>query len=434
MDHLAAPLDDFIGQVAAQLADRPRRAALFANCYRNTLLTAVRPQPDGSAFVLTGDIPAMWLRDSAAQIRPYLPLAAGSGRFSDLIAGVVRRQLHFITIDPYANAFNETPSGAAWHRDFKDQDPWVWERKYEIDSLCYPFWLAASLWRATGRTDIFDQLYRDAAREVLRLWRREQDHARSGYLFQRPGAPAIDQLPNGGRGSPVGATGMTWCGFRPSDDACSYGYHVPSNAFTTVALADLAEVAAEVLGDRWLADAARSLRREILTGLRDWAVVVAPGSGPGYAYEVDGLGNSLLMDDANIPSLLSLPYLGFCDTADPIYRTTREFVLGRDNPYYFAGRHAAGVGSPHTEPGWVWHLSLAMQGLTSGDPEEQDRILAVMEATDGGTGLMHEAFDPDDPAAFTRPWFSWANALYCELVLTWLGIPIAPRPASGPDE
>jgi meiotically up-regulated gene 157 (Mug157) protein len=209
---------------------------------------------------------------------------------------------------------------------------------------------------------------------------------------------------------------MTWCGFRPSDDACRYGYHVPSNAFATVALADTA----------------LTLRQELLAGLRDWGVVQAPGLGRVYAYEVDGLGNSALMDDANIPSLLSLPYLGFCGPDDPVYRATRELVLSRTNPYYYTGRHAAGVGSAHTEAGWVWHLGVAMQGLTSSDPDEQDRVLAVMEATDGGTGLMHEAFDPNDPTRFTRPWFSWANALYSELVLTWLGIQVAPRAGTEP--
>lgn len=426
MEQVLAATDAYADQIAMRLRSEPRRASLFRSCFRNTVATTMQPLADGTVFVVTGDIPAMWLRDSAAQIRPYLALARESSAVADLLVSVVRRQLRYVAIDPYANAFNPAPNGACHRRDFPDQSPWVWERKYEIDSLCYPIRSATEIWRATGRTDHLDDTFVAAVRVILQLWRLEQDHPRSKYRFHRRGAEQHDTLSHAGRGAPVAPTGMTWSGFRPSDDACTYGYLIPANAFAAVVLGDLAGLARDVLADDALAAEALSLRGQIVDGIAGHGLVELPGHGTGYAYEVDGMGNALLMDDANIPSLLSLPYLGFCTTDDPHYQANRAWILSRANPWYFSGTAAAGVGSPHTPTGYVWHLALAMQGLTTDDPRERDDILRVMEATDAGTGLMHEGFDVDDPARFTRPWFSWANALYCELVLASLGIDPVP--------
>jgi meiotically up-regulated gene 157 (Mug157) protein len=318
---LAIPesMQQLIDQVTSQLSARPKLAALFRNCFPNTLTTTMRPHADGTTFVITGDIPAMWLRDSAAQVRPYLILAESDPHIADLISGVVKRQLGYIVEDPYANAFNEEANGKGHQSDKTAMKPIIWERKYEIDSLCYPLQLSYLLWKATGRTDHFDATFRQAAQEILKLWKREQDHvANSSYSFERSDCPPTDTLPNDGKGTPVAPTGMTWSGFRPSDDACTYGYLVPANMFAVVALGYLAEIAEQVLSDSALAQEAKALANEIDAGIRQHAIVEHPSFGKVYAYEVDGFGNSNFMDDANVPSLLSAPYLGYCANNDPI--------------------------------------------------------------------------------------------------------------------
>ena len=229
-----------MARVDEALADRPRLATLFRNCFPNTLDTTTELHDDGSTYVFTGDIPAMWLRDSSAQVSPYLSLAGQDADVRRIISGLIRKQIGYILIDPYANAFNRTADGACWAPDETDQNDWVWERKYEIDSLCYPLWLAHRYWQATGDTSVFDDEFRRAARVILELWTVEQDHvARSPYRFQRRDCPPSDTLTHEGLGAPVAPTGMTWSGFRPSDDACRFGYLVPANLFAVVALRHL---------------------------------------------------------------------------------------------------------------------------------------------------------------------------------------------------
>lgn len=413
-------------EVAARLPERPKLAQMFARCFANTFETTLRPQADGSVFVITGDIPAMWLRDSACQVRPYLLLAPHDLAIADLIAGVIRRQAEFILLDPYANAFNETASDQHYSAaDATDipVHPQVWERKYELDSLCFPLQLAWLFWRATGRTGHLDATFRQVAGVIVGLFRREQRRAPgAGYFFRRENCPATDTLAHGGWGAPVAATGMIWSGFRPSDDACEYGYLLPANMFAAVVLGYLAEIAETVWADQALAREALALRDEVQAGLERHATVERPGFGPIYAYETDGLGGYVLMDDAGTPSLLSLPYLGYCRPDDPTYLNTRRWALSAENPFFFSGAAAAGIGSPHTPPGYIWPMALAMQGLTSADRSEQAALLDTLARTDAGTLLMHEGFHADDPSRFTRPWFAWANALFSELVLAYCGL------------
>lgn len=395
---------------------------------RRTLEDTITIDDDGTAFVITGDIPAMWMRDSTTQMLPYLrlvaavspsaaaPLAAAARELADVLVAVVRRQFACIAHDPYANAFNRGPTGA--HHDDRDlcDDPSVWEQKYEVDSLAYPVQFAAAVHRATGRTDHLGPQAHAVARTVVDQLRLETDHDRSAYRFVRDAPEPTETLVREGRGTPVAVTGMTWCGFRPSDDACTYGYNVPENLHAASALGDLATLAADLWADRELAADATALRDDILRGVAEHGVVPHPRD-PGtqvYAYEVDGLGGVVLMDDANTPSLLSLP-LDAPDVLDPAIATaTRAFVLGPDNPYWFSGSAASGIGSPHTLPDRVWPIALAVEGLT-GTPSRRRELLDVLLATDAGTGRMHESFDVDDPSAFSRPWFSWADAMFCEL-------------------
>ncbi|GAB3631865.1 glycoside hydrolase family 125 protein [Microbacterium shaanxiense] len=420
----------FIHSVVERVRERTDEAttAMFARCFENTLGTTLREMPDGTLFMLTGDIPAMWLRDSTAQLTPYLHFAAEDEAVGDMIAAVSRRQIEYILLDPYANAFNAEANANGHQNDLTEQSPWVWERKYEVDSLCYPVQLAHDLWAVTGRTDHIGDSFARAARTIIDLWRTEQHHEQqSPYRFERLDCPPTDTLVRDGRGSETAPNGLTWSAFRPSDDACTYGYNVPGNIFAAVELQHIETIATEVLGDPELAASARELRIDITRAIRQHAVVEAPEYGDVYAYEVDGRGGVLLTDDANVPSLMSLPLLGWCRPDDPLYLATRDFLLSASNPTFVSGvlssgTEAAGIGSPHTPDGHIWPIALCVEGLTTDDVDEKDRIRRLLLETDAGTGLMHESFLATDPEIYTRPWFSWANAMFCELVLDITGL------------
>ncbi|GAA5153790.1 glycoside hydrolase family 125 protein [Amycolatopsis dongchuanensis] len=377
-----------------------------------TLRDTVTIGEDGTAFVITGDIPAMWLRDSTTQLTPYLRFLGECPPLAGLVTAVVRRQFACLAHDPYANAFNDGPTGAHYEPGDLCDDPHVWEQKYEVDSLAYPVTLAHRLWRATGSAEAFDTRAHRVLRTIVAQLRLEQRHDESPYRFERPGAIPTETLARGGRGTPVAVTGMTWSGFRPSDDACTYGYNIPANLFAAQALLAIAEIADEVYRDPVLARDARALSGELVDGVKAHGIVDGT-----YAYEVDGLGGVLRMDDANTPSLLSLPLLAPDVLDADVWRATRAFVLSDRNPYYFRGRVASGIGSPHTKPGRVWPIALAVEGLT-GTPADRHRLLHLLADTDAGTGRLHESFDASDPSSFSRPWFSWADAMFCELALT----------------
>ena len=425
MQRLESPaIDGVVARVRATLSDsHPQIAAIFEGCFRNSLDTSVTLEPDGTTFVATGDIPAMWLRDSAAQVRPYIPLAAEDEAIRAMLKGLIKRTARYVNLDPYANAFNAAPDGSGHQSDQTAMTPWTWERKWELDSLCYPVLLLRDWWEATRDASVFDPEVHRMLRSIVETMRTEQRHGeRSAYRFWRTDdVYPNDNLADGGRGAPVGDTGMVWVGFRPSDDACTYPFHVPSNMFAAAILPDLASFAGDQFDDPALALDALALRDEIRSGIEKHAVGQHPRFGPIYAYETDGLGNHLLMDDANVPSLLSIPYLGCQRADDPAYLATRAFVLSGENPYFFEGRAATGVGSPHTPPRQAWPIGISMQALTATDPGEAERLLTSLASTTAGTGLMHESFDVDDPTRFSRPWFGWANSLFAEAVLRWIG-------------
>ena len=388
--------------------------AMFRQCFMNTLDTTLTADEDGTSFVITGDIPAMWLRDSTAQVMHYVRFAKDP-EVARLIEGLIERQMRCILLDPYANAFNHEASGAKWAEDRPAQSPWVWERKYEIDSLCHPVQLAHAYYSTHPTPAIFTDAFRAALKKIVEIFTIEQHHEKSDYWFERDDCPPSDTLHHNGRGEPVGYTGMTWSGFRPSDDACRYGYLIPANLFAVVTLERIAAFA-WVMDEEALAEEAQTLARQIDRGIQSYGLVNHVNHGLIYAYETDGLGHYTLMDDANVPSLLSLPYLGVCEKDDPLYLRTRGFVLSLDNRFYYEGPYASGVGSPHTPAGYIWHISLCMQALTATDPAEKARLVRMLLTTHAGTGFMHEGFDPTDPEKFTRSWFAWANSLFGELI------------------
>ncbi|WP_336775479.1 glycoside hydrolase family 125 protein [Paenibacillus sp. MMO-58] len=407
-----------LAEAETRLAHRPKLLQLFKNCFPNTLETTTKLLDDGTTFVITGDIPAMWLRDSVEQVMHYVPFAKDDADLQRIIGGLIKLHMRNIVIDPYANAFNEMANDWHWNTDDKtDMSPWVWERKFELDSICFSMRLAFAYWKETGRADIFDADFKVAMRAAVDLWKREQHHfERSPYRFERDNGIMTDSLMNDGIGMPVNYTGMIWSGFRPSDDACDFHYNIPDNMFAVVTLRQMREIAEFVFRDLSFEKEMAKLEREINHGIQLYGIYRHPEFGPIYAYETDGFGNYCLMDDAGTPGLISIPYLGYVDGDDPIYQNTRRFALSKENPFYYEGTAAKGIGSPHTPPGYIWHMALSMQGLTAKTNEEMLDMIAVLEATDADTGFMHEGFHSDDPAVFTRKWFAWSNSLFSQLV------------------
>ncbi len=366
--------------------------------------------PDGTAYVKTGDIPAEWLRDASAQVRPYLYYAKSDPAVRGLLRAIIAREAKYVQIDPYANAFT---------LDYR-----VWEEKYELDSLAYPVTLAWSYWHETGDKSIFTPDESKALDAVLATMQREQNHARDSRYTHK-------ELASDGKGRPSGYTGMIWTGFRPSDDACYYNYLIPSEMFAVVALGDMAQIERQVYHDDAKAAQAKKLRDEVQRGIQKFGMVSENKYGKIYAYEVDGLGKGIVTDDANVPSLLSAPYIGYTTVNSPYYLNTRAFLLSQDNASYYSGNVARGIGSYHTPDHWIWPLALVMEGLTANSQTEKQDVLNQLLASDPGDHLLHESFDPNDPKRYTRADFGWPNALFSEYVMTSFD-GVAPIPMGDP--
>jgi uncharacterized protein len=417
-------VEQSILRVKAKIGD-PELAWMFENCYPNTLDTTVHVgsgagKPD--TFVITGDIDAMWLRDSACQVWPYLPLAKEDKKLQQMFQGLIGRQARCILIDPYANAFLPDPKGTKpleWAvGDSTEMRPGVAERKWEVDSLCYCIRLAHGYWRATGDTTPFDSEWASAMHTVVRTFQEQQRKNGPGpYHFQRKTEVPTDTQALGGFGNPARLVGMIYSMFRPSDDACTYSLYIPSNLFAVVSLRQLAKMSTEILKDEGFAGECRALAEEVDAAVQKYGKIVGRDGGEIWAFEVDGYGNQLFMDDANIPGLLSLPYLECCDARDPVYQRTRRLVLSDDNPYFFKGSAAQGIGGPHEGLNMIWPMALIAQAMTSTDEAEIRQCLHWLKTTHAGTGFMHESFDKDNPAKFTRAWFAWANTLFGELIV-----------------
>jgi uncharacterized protein len=413
-------VEAYLTKVSSKIGDL-EIAWLFQNCYPNTLDTTIEfgafeGKPDTA--VITGDIPAMWLRDSSAQVWPYLPLAAKDVELRRMLEGVIRRQARCILIDPYANAFMADLDAPPleWSRtDATDMKRGVGERKWELDSLCYPMRLSYGYWRATGDTSPFDQTWRSAMKLAVQTMQVQQRKQGLGpYHFQRTSKTSTETLPNDGYGAPVQPVGLIASGFRPSDDACTFPFLVPSNLFAVTTLGYLAQMANEVLHDSALANEAIALSGEVAKALQQHAVAETP-QGTIWAYEVDGYGSQLLMDDANIPSLLALPYI-HSSPDQALYARTRNFVWSERNPWFFEGSAGEGIGGPHEGKDMIWPMAITSYALTSQSDKEIAHALAMLKHASAGSGFMHESFNRNDATKFTRSWFAWANSLFGELV------------------
>ena len=414
-------VDKAIGEGQKKIKDEKLRW-MFGNCFPNTLDTTVRHkikggQPD--TFVITGDIDAMWLRDSSAQVWPYLPLMKEDKELQLMVAGLINRQAECIRIDPYANAFNDGPLGSYWETDHtQHMAKELHERKWEVDSLCYPIRLAYHYWLQTGDVSVFGKDWHEAMKLVVRTFKEQQRKESLGsYSFTRDCDRPTDSQINNGWGAPVKPVGLIVSSFRPSDDATQYGFLIPSNMFAVESLRQLAEIEHKVYKNEVFAGECMALANEVDAAIRKYGIFNHPVCGRIYAFEVDGFGNALCMDDANVPSLLAAPYLGYCSFKDAIYQNTRKMIWSDNNPYFFKGEAGEGVGGPHVGLNYIWPMSIIMKAFTTDSPEEIRTCLKLLRDTDGETGFMHESFNSANAADFTRSWFAWANTLFGELIL-----------------
>lgn len=415
-----------IAEITAKLVN-PKLAWMFSNCFPNTLDTTVHHDPDangglGDTFVYTGDIEAMWLRDSAAQVWPYVPYILEDDSLRKMVAGTILRQFQCINIDPYANAFNIDERGSYWattDRTNVKQDDRVHERKWEIDSHCYPIRLAYEYWKVCNDESVFGKDWLDAIRNVLKTFKEQQRKENMGpYFFERlEDLKQTDTKMNKGWGSPVKPCGLIVSSFRPSDDATTFDFLIPSNLFAVQSLRQAAEILTEVNGEKELAKECKDLADEVEKAIRKHAIVKHPVFGKIYAYEVDGFGSYYMMDDSNVPSLISLGYLGSVDMNDKIYRNTRDFAFSEWNPYFFKGKAGEGIGGPHCGFDMIWPMTIIMRAFTSQNDKEIKECVEMLMTTDAGTGFMHESFHKDDASKFTRSWFAWQNSLFGELIV-----------------
>eukprot|EP01094_Clydonella_sp_ATCC50884_P003529 TRINITY_DN12706_c0_g1_i2.p1 TRINITY_DN12706_c0_g1~~TRINITY_DN12706_c0_g1_i2.p1 ORF type:complete len:499 (+),score=108.83 TRINITY_DN12706_c0_g1_i2:186-1499(+) len=412
---------------------------MFANCLPNTLDTTVNytPPQDSTSlpdtFIVTGDIQAMWLRDSTNQVLPYIRFAAQDTHLRSMLEGLLHRQVHCILLDPYANAFNLADEGSRWLTDttyklgyldtqINAMTMKLHERKFELDSMCAVLRLSNALHAALNSTSFATEKWAHAIALIVDKMEEQQaatseDMARANppYFFQRSSAVPTDTLMHG-VGVPARRCGLIKSPFRPSDDASALPFPTAANAMAVVNLRSVAEILSST-ARKDLALRAIALAEEVEAAIKQHSVMNHTHAGKIYAYEVDGFGNGYFMDDANIPSLLSLPYLGFTSINDELYQKTRSFVLSDWNPYFFEGDAGAGIGGPHVGYGYIWPMSLSMRALTSTDEDEVAWCIYHLLRSNAGTGLTHESFFKDSVDTYTRPWFAWSNSLFGELML-----------------
>jgi meiotically up-regulated gene 157 (Mug157) protein len=414
-------VEEIIKFIKPQIKD-PQLSWMFENCYPNTIDTTVdfeiiNGKPD--TFIITGDIDAMWLRDSTAQVWPYLPLVKKDTKIKNLVKGLINRQAKCVIRDPYANSFYKDLSKTSAHnKDIPTPIPGVHEQKWEVDSLCYVIRLSYHYYKLTNDNTIFDDTWIKSARIILKTFLTEQrKNGKSSYKFVRYGSAMVDAPLFSGTGRPFKPNGLICSMFRPSDDATMYPFLIPSNIFASTSMKQLSEIFKKEDIDINFSQRCNSLSKEIDSAIKKHAVKEHLDFGKIYAYEIDGFGNNLFMDDANVPSLMSLGYLDSKFLNDEIYLNTRKFLLSENNPYFLKGKSAEGQASPHTGKDKIWPMGIILRAMTSSGDNEIKKCIKMLVNTHAGTGFMHEAFDKDNPENYYRSWFAWANTLFGELII-----------------
>lgn len=410
----------------------------------HTVDTTTFVLPNNESFVITGDIHYQWLRDSAAQIHPLLlpnvyngkSLVQVDANLERIVSGLILKTARYIRFDPYANAFhihNHT-NFTDFARNELGRHGYIATWNYELDSACffmrmiYYFHINFPFHPILRNKEV-----RDAVEIMMDVWIAEQRHEEdvhpNGKLFDcvhcgKPYRYNPEELARDGKGTITAPSiGLTWSGFRPSDDACVYGYLIPANMFAVVVLGYIEIMAEDVWIDEPLRKKATQLRNEIDDGIKQHGIVMHETYGEMYAYEVDGLGNSLLMDDANVPSLLSIPYLGY-DYDEEIFANTMRFIFSESNPWFHTGSYDgveySGISSPHTHfiPSSIWPMAMIMEGLISTNATHKILLVEKLLASSAGMGWMHESFNANNVTEYSRDWFCWPDSLFAELIMS----------------
>lgn len=429
-------------------------ARLFENSFPNTLDTTVRWHVDGSiekahlddishqeekwqgaqSFIVTGDINAEWLRDSANQLIQYLPLAKYDPGIYNLILGAINTQAEFVIESPYCNAFQPPRASnlratSNGQRDVVHpayEPSFVFECKYELDSLAHFLLLSNSFHNHTGSTEFITSRWLKALKSILTVIDQQSEStfdATSGefkkniYTFKRQTDQGTETLSLSGVGNPLNSgTGLVRSAFRPSDDATILGFLIPANAQMAVELQRTAKILHSTQNS-FLAKVLEVRAQVIKDGVWNHGVVNHQKYGRVFAYEVDGYGSHIMMDDANVPSLLALPLLGFVEKNNVVYQNTRKMLLEKQgNPYYLTGQEFHGIGGPHVGLRHAWPMSLLVQAMTSDDDNEILNCL-TMVLDSSPLGLIHEAINVNFNRIFTRPWFAWANSVFAQLII-----------------
>ncbi|RKU49477.1 hypothetical protein DL546_008015 [Coniochaeta pulveracea] len=459
----SSAMESLLTSMQSNITD-PDLYRLFQNTYPNTLDTAIKWRGHAAnntaeelTFIITGDINAMWLRDSANQLQSYLPLLKaekdwnGMDGLGSLYRGVINLQARYILTSPYCNSF-QPPKESGIPPATNDaaandvvEPPYdqakVFECKYELDSLASFLQISSDYYEATGDGAFFGRFqWASAIQAIMNVARAMQTPTygddgmvlQSPYMFTRQTTRATETFTNDGLGNPVvNGTGLIRSGFRPSDDATIFQLFVPSNMMFVSYLSACAAIMKELgaSASESLASEMEALAGDVKSGIEQYGVVaLAPTpdhshseAGTIYAYEIDGFGSVNIMDDANIPSLLSAPLLGYLDRSEEVYQRTRKRILDyhtvSGNPYFMRGPVINAVGGPHAGPGMAWPMASIVRIMTSDDDGEILQSLRELVGSTDGLGLMHESVNTFDAGKWTRQWFSWANGLFGQMIL-----------------
>lgn len=450
----SSAVEDTITRMSSVITD-PDLYRLFQNAFPNTLDTAIKwhgmaanNSAEELTFVITGDINAMWLRDSANQMQSYLSLLTPSNStdsIASLYRGVINLQARYLLTSPFCNSFQPpvesgiAPTNNEWAASdtvtptySKDS---VFECKYELDSLAAFLQISTNYFSATNDASFFGAFqWTSAVQAVLATaksmltptYGSDGRVLTSPYTFTRMTNRATETLANDGLGSPVAnGTGLIRSAFRPSDDSTIYQLFIPANMMFARYLESSAEIASAI-GAEDLAAEMQDLASSLRVAITEHGIVPVVSRSDGgvetiYAYEVDGFGSTNIMDDANIPSLLAAPFFGYLNASDPVYQRTRARILNtasiNGNPYFMRGPVISAVGGPHVGPGMAWPMASVVRILTSDDDDEIATALKGIVSSTDGLGLIHESINTFNQSTWTRQWFSWANGLFGQMIL-----------------